>query len=327
MALFINPAEGRLRTLWRLLLHALVTTALAVLPILVVAEPLTALHRRGLFLPNYGHDAYDRVINMLVGPLFTAAVVGAVAIAGRWLDHRPFADFGVCVDRAWWRGLALGLGLGAFVMTLVFALECAVGWITVSGLLVTTAPELSFAFGLTFSLVKVTCVATYEEFVSRGYHLRNLVEGTNLPLGVVLSSAIFALLHFSNENAGVVSIIGLCVNGLLFAAAVLATGRLSTAIGLHLTWNLFEGAVFGFPVSGDKEGASIVGIQQSGPQFMTGGSFGPEAGLIGIVASALGILVLVFIHRHRRGTGAAGACFASSVVRRRLNEIAPPGQL
>lgn len=220
MALFINPEEGRPRALWRLLLHALVTAALAVVPILVVAEPLTALHRRGFFLPTYGHDAYDRVINMLVGPLFTAAVVGAVAIAGRWLDHRPFAAFGVRLDGAWWRGLAVGLGLGALVMTLVFALEYAVGWITVSGLLVTTAPGVSVAFGLTFSLVKVTCVATYEEFVSRGYHLRNLVEGTNLPVGVALSSAVFALLHYSNENAGIVSIIGLGVNGLLFAAAV-----------------------------------------------------------------------------------------------------------
>jgi membrane protease YdiL (CAAX protease family) len=271
---------------------------MAALPVLLVAEPLTALHRRGLFLPNHGHDAYDRIINMLVGPLLTAAIVGAVAIAGRWLDHRPFADFGARVDRVWWRGLALGLGLGAFVMSLVFAFEWAVGWITVSGLLVTTAPGLSLGLGLAFTLVKVTCVATYEEFFSRGYQLRNLIEATNRPLGVALSSAIFALLHFSNENVGVLSIIGLCINGVLFATAVLATGRLSTAIGLHLTWNLFEGAVFGFPVSGDKEGASMVGIQQLGPGFVTGGSFGPEAGLIGIAASLLGIIVLVLIHRH-----------------------------
>jgi hypothetical protein len=151
-------------------------------------------------------------------------------------------------------------------------------------------------------------VATYEEFFP-GYQLRNLIEATNRPLGVALSSVIFALQHFSNENVGVLSIIGLCINGVLFAAAVLATGRLSTAIGLHLTWNLFEGAVFGFPVSGDKEGASIVGIQQLGPGFVTGGSFGPEAGLLGIAASLLGIGVLVLIHRHsapkRMSTGRA----------------------
>lgn len=83
------------------------------------------------------------------------------------------------------------------------------------------------------------------------------------------------------------------VNALLFVAAFLATGRLSTAIGLHIAWNLFEGAVFGFPVSGDKEGASLVAIHQLGPPLVTGGAFGPEAGLSGIAASLLGIAVFM----------------------------------
>lgn len=52
-------------------------------------------------------------------------------------------------------------------------------------------------------------------------------------------------------------------------------------------------AVFGFPVSGDKEGASLVAIHQLGPPLVTGGAFGPEAGLSGIAASLLGIAVLV----------------------------------
>jgi len=85
------------------------------------------------------------------------------------------------------------------------------------------------------------------------------------------------------------------VNGLLFAAAVLATGRLSTAIGLHISWNFFEGVVFGFPVSGDKEGASLIGIHQLGPPIVTGGAFGPEAGVIGIAASLLGIVALLVV--------------------------------
>jgi len=71
------------------------------------------------------------------------------------------------------------------------------------------------------------------------------------------------------------------------------TGRLSTAIGLHVTWNLCQGAVFGFPVSGDKEGASLLGIQQGGPTLMTGGAFGPEAGLMGVLASLAGIVLLL----------------------------------
>ncbi len=178
-------------------------------------------------------------------------------------------------------------------MTLIFAAEYAAGWIQVSGFLMIRVADVSLALALSFSLVKVLCVGVYEELVSRGYHLRNLAEGLNPPVAVFASSAVFALLHAVNDNATAMSTLGLLVNALLFAAAFLATGRLSAAIGLHVAWNLFEGAVFGFPVSGDKEGASVVAIHQLGPPLVTGGAFGPEAGLSGIAASLLGIAVFV----------------------------------
>ena len=108
----------------------------------------------------------------------------------------------------------------------------------------------------------------------------------------MLSSSVFALLHLTNENSSAMSTLGLFVNALLFASAVLLSGRLSTAIGLHIAWNFFEGAVFGFPVSGDKEGASLVAIVQGGPPLWTGGRFGPEAGLVGILASLAGVGLL-----------------------------------
>ena len=157
--------------------------------------------------------------------------------------------------------------------------------------------------------MKVLCVGVYEECFSRGYLLKNMAEGINLPMSVILTSAIFAALHATNDNASVMSTVGLFVNGLLFAAAVLVTGRLSTAIGLHISWNLFEGTVLGFPVSGDKEGASLIGIKQLGVPIVTGGAFGPEAGLIGIAASLLGIAALFWsaYGQVRRGH-AGGSC-------------------
>lgn len=293
MRVFVNPEEHRLRATWRLLLHALLTFALGLLPILLVAEPLTALHRRGLFLPRLGHESYDRVINMIAGPLLAVAVIAAVAIAARRLDHRRLADFGVVLDRRWWRCLGGGFALGALLMLFVFAVEWLAGWIELR-------PGTMIPLAFAFTIVKVLCVGTYEEFVARGYQLRNLAEGTTLAFAVLVSSAIFAALHATNDNASVLSTLGLFVNGVLFAAAVLATGRLSTAIGLHIAWNLFEGLVLGFPVSGDKEGASLLAIRQLGPDLITGGAFGPEAGVMGIAASVIGICVLITVSRGRR---------------------------
>jgi hypothetical protein len=72
------------------------------------------------------------------------------------------------------------------------------------------------------------------------------------------------------------------------------------SIGLHIAWNFCEGVVFGLPVSGDKEGASIVAIQQLGPARFTGGEFGPEAGWLGIAVSLLGVAVIAACAKPRR---------------------------
>lgn len=79
---------------------------------------------------------------------------------------------------------------------------------------------------------------------------------------------------------------------ILFGLGYLVTGELAIPIGLHMAWNFFQGVVYGFPVSGDKEPACFLLTQQSGQAFFTGGSFGPEAGLMGILAAVLGMLML-----------------------------------
>ena len=219
------------------------------------------------------------------------AVIASVVLATRWLDRRAVER----VDGRWWRLLAIGFGAGALLMTLIFGVEHAAGWIDVTGFVVSTDARVPLWLAFLFSAVKAACVGTYEEFVSRGYLLRNLAEGTgSTTAAVVLSSLVFAVLHGATDNASVLSTIGLFVNGLAFAAAALCTGRLSAAIGLHVAWNLFEGSVFGFPVSGDKEGASLIGIRQLGNDVVTGGAYGPEAGVVGIVASLVGVALFYF---------------------------------
>jgi CAAX protease family protein len=299
VSIFRNAEEHRLRAGWRVLLQAALMVGLGVLPIVLIAEPLTALHRRGLFLPSLEKAAYDHVINMIVGPLLMIAVIASVVIALRFLDHRKITDLGIVFDRRWWRDLVVGFSISAAAMALLFATEWALGWITITTMPALEAAGVSLALAFAFTIVKVACVSVYEEVYSRGYLLRNLADGTNMRASVIMSSLVFALLHLTNPNASAAGVVSLFVNGLLFAAGVLWTGRLSTSIGLHAGWNLFEGAVFGFPVSGDKEGASLIGIRQHGSAWLTGGAFGPEAGAIGIAASLVGI-ALLFVYSRRR---------------------------
>jgi hypothetical protein len=97
-----------------------------------------------------------------------------------------------------------------------------------------------------------------------------------------------ALEHAGLPNSSALSILSVGLGAALFACIYLATGRLATAIGVHLALNFVEGPVLGFPVSGQLFGfGSLVSQFPIGPDVLTGGAYGPEAGLIGIGSRVL----------------------------------------
>ena len=82
--------------------------------------------------------------------------------------------------------------------------------------------------------------------------------------------------------------INIVLLGLFLGLPYVLSGELAMPIALHISWNIFQGLIFGFPVSGEYHNLSIIAIEQAGPQIWTGGAFGPEGGLIGSIASVVG---------------------------------------
>lgn len=249
-----------------------------------------------------------------IGAAGTAVVTGVgtllgVAASARLLDRRPMADYGIHLNRRWGVDLAAGLALGAGLLALVFAVQLAAGWVRVVGTLRAPGPFLPALAGnvLVFCLVGV-----YEELLLRGLLLRNVVEGLSGYLserwavggGVGLSSAVFGAFHLGNPNATLVSTLGITLAGVMLAAGVVLTGELALPIGLHIAWNVFQGLVFGFPVSGLALRTSVLVTRERGPDLVTGGSFGPEAGLAGVLAAVVGTVAIVWYARRAEGRAA-----------------------
>ncbi|HEY89316.1 MAG TPA: CPBP family intramembrane metalloprotease [Thermoflexia bacterium] len=311
---FWNAAERRLRALWRLVLQSIALFFLITVFSLFVAALATLTQ----FLSGHSADFVTMMQNSLGGhPLFILlnsgiqllAVLGSMALAAWLLDRRSIAAFGLHFNRDWWLDLGFGLGLGALLMAGIFLFELSRGWLTITATWHTRLP-VAFPAALLLQMALFLMVGIYEELLMRGYYLRNLAEGLNFPrlgargsllLAAVLSSAVFGVAHLGNPHANAVSTLSIALAGIFLGLGYLLTGELAIPIGLHISWNLFQGNVFGFSVSGLASYTSCFAIAQGGPALWTGGEFGPEAGLVGIIAIVLGSALVALWVRWRYG--------------------------
>ncbi|MFC7196576.1 CPBP family intramembrane glutamic endopeptidase [Halosimplex aquaticum] len=205
----------------------------------------------------------------------------------------------------------------------MFALELAAGFLRVTGTLVSRAdpslavgPGVPVAVAVALTFAYFVGVGVFEELLFRGYLLTNVAEGLDgwfgvgrrgaLAAAVALSSLAFAAGHWMNPNVTPLAVANIALFGTLFAASYLLTERIAVAIGFHVTWNFAIASVFGFPVSGFTTPATVVAVEQSGPELVTGGSFGPEGGLVALVAFAVGVAALGWWVRLREGRSGGG---------------------
>lgn len=311
-SIFWNRGQGRLRLLWRLTGQFLLMALL--LPILQAGASLlgAGLYPSQRFATvTPGISGTPPLLGLVAILASGLAITASVFLAALVLDRRRFRDLGLNPSPRWWADLGLGLGLGAFLMLVIFLTELSLGWVTVQAFFHSPQGQPSFLAGFLISLLFFAAVGIYEELFSRGYLLKNLSEGLSgklLPpraailLATLLTSISFGLLHAANPNATPLAVLNICLAGLLLAAGYLVTGQLGLSIGLHISWNFFQGAVFGFPVSGTSALAgSLISIRQLGPELLTGGSFGPEGGLLGTLASLLGLAIIMLSRGKKSG--------------------------
>jgi uncharacterized protein len=316
LGLFVEEGTGRPRAVWRLLFQYGAYRALA--PLLVNLLALAwLLVGSGLEIGASGEPDASNLYGTPALPLIggVAALMGvliSVWLAGRFLDRRPFADFGFHLNGGWWVDFCFGVVLGALLMSAIFLVELGFGWITVTGTFQTLLPGTPFALAILLPTTLFLCVGVYEELLFRGYQIRNAAEGLNLPvvgprnaviLAWVLSSAFFGYLHADNPNATLLSTLNITLAGMMLGLGYALTGELAIPIGLHISWNFFQGNVFDFAaVSGlEPVGATFLSTEGGGPGLWTGGPFGPEAGLLGPAAMILGSLLIALWVRLRYG--------------------------
>ncbi|MHC4082766.1 MAG: lysostaphin resistance A-like protein [Planctomycetota bacterium] len=299
--IFWNSHDRRFRAGWRLVLQLLIwlivviAFLLGVKAVAVAAEIVTPAE----------YEDWEIIVE-------SVATLPAIWLGGRLLDRRRFAEFGFHINKDWLIDFGFGLFLGGFLISVVFLIALAAGWVVVTGTLVTKSQTGHVAILLMVSAVTLLLVSAQEELMCRGYVLTNLAEGLHwkrngprwaIALAVVLSAALFAVLHMLNPHTSTMSTLSAFLGGIVLALGYVLTGQLAIPIGFHTTWNLFQANVFGFPVSGeDLSSATLLATERGGPHLLVGDSFGPESGLLTIGAVVLGCLLIPLWTRLRYGS-------------------------
>ena len=254
-------------------------------------------------------DAFGEIINSVStdkGPLGALSIGGAlvglgamlitVFISQRVARNQAVLDLGLRPYKALPFDLIMGLLRGPLLFALIWLLESSTGF-----LLGTVGNSASYDWGeLAKWALIFACIAVSEELMVRGYILQTINQAWGGAVAVVASSLYWGLAHILNPNASLISALNITVAGLLFAYAYFITGSLWLPIALHFSWNFAQGAIFGYSVSGFKVENSILQPIIEGPKAITGGLFGPEGGLVALLAILMGALILYGWGRSRQ---------------------------
>ena len=282
--IFIHPEEKRLRSGWRVV-YFLILFFGVFFAVAILSTPFTLLLN-----PN-------PQIELLISTVLSAIGFTLITwLARNRIDQRSLVSLGLERSTIAWKELGVGLALGTVLMTLIFVVQVMAGWLTVEGSAFENGAG-AVVSSLLPPLILFILVGYYEELAFRGYILQNLVDGSGVFWGLVISSTLFGGLHLINPNPTWFTLAGITGAGLLMSYCWIRTQRLWLPIGLHIAWNFFEGGVFGFPVSGIAI-QGLLQIHNTGPAWITGADFGPEGGLIVLPAFALGAAILWWYGRN-----------------------------
>src|SRR5246127_992579 len=153
-----------------------------------------------------------------------------------------------------------------------------------------------FRFAL-FWAVYFVLVGLFEEFLLRGYTLYTVSQGIGFWPAAVLLSCAFGAIHFRNPGESWIGLAAAAGIGIFFCLTLRRTGDLWFAVGFHAFWDWGQTFLYSVPDSGTMEPGHLMRPSFAGPDWLSGGSVGPEGSVLCFVV-IVGLCV-AFARRYR----------------------------
>ena len=215
----------------------------------------------------------------------------------RLFEHRPFWTIGM-EREGLWRKYLRGALVGSLMISAAVGLPAIFGYIQVQEAVPGAGAAIT---GGVILLLGWVVQGAAEEVLFRGFLLQILGSRFGVIVGVLATSILFALLHIFNANLGLIAFLNLALFGVFTSFYAMREGSLWGVFAVHSFWNWVQGNLFGMEVSGiPVRLEALIDLQEVGPDWLTGGAFGPEGGIAVTLWLCGGIIVLwVLEHRNR----------------------------
>ncbi len=278
-----------LRAGWRLSIFALILTVPVVLLQLLA------------HLAAQGHPPAQAQQPSEISPMVVAwgefvsfvLICIAAAIMGR-IENRQLAHYGLAWRSPFPKHFWVGLGWGFLAISSVLLLMSALHGFRILGFETHGAAALVAAgeWGVVFLLV-----GFFEEFAFRGYALFTLTTGIGFWPSAIILSGLFAYVHTGNEGETALGIAQVFLFGVLACLALQRTGNLWWPIGFHAAWDWGQTYFYGVPDSGLPSTHALLHTEFHGPNWLTGGTTGPEASVLTLAVLLIACVLVAWRYR------------------------------
>ena len=291
----INSSKNKKKLpnfIWAIILSLIFMYGGSLMGSLATVPLFLALRNIPLFFNN--KDLLSLLITLFSFAFISLLVFFRVTV----IEKRSFSSIGFNKNN-WLKKYSLGFLIGLAMMSIIVLILLPFGYITIEKNPIQPVGVSAIASILVILFGWIIQGAT-EEIVTRGWLLNVLSTKYNIGVGLLISSTLFGLMHLTNPNVNYIAVINIILVGLFYGLYVIKTNDLWAVCGMHSAWNFAQGNIFGFKVSGlDVSVGSLIDLNLVGSDFVTGGIFGPEAGITATFILLASIGILLFIDKKR----------------------------
>ena len=283
---FVFTPAGALRSAWRIAIFVLVAaTAFSVAAVVLFSlwnAFMAAAVARGAAEPFSGFG--------VLGTIFLSGVAGVLAllvahlVSLRWVERRGWEMVGLHRSAARPGVLVRGFVIGVLALAMPAGVLMLVGWLGVREM-----PDGSWLLLAGITLIALAPAALFEELALRGYAFSVLREVWGWKPALLVLSVVFGVWHYANPGATVQALALVSLAGVFLGMVLVATRSLYAAWLAHLGWNWTLVALLHTELSGIPVPVTDYRVVDTGPDWVTGGSWGPEGGVAAGVGMLLGI--------------------------------------